>query len=94
MNSYADALIISTKTHKPFTVHGLKHWVERYRRLSGVHFHVHQARHTFACALARQKANTSTIMKVLGHSTIRMTETYLRSIVPEDSREYINKLSF
>ena len=94
MGSNSDALIVSTRTHRPFTVHGLKHWVERYRRLSGIHFHVHQARHTFACELARQRADTSSIMKVMGHSTIRMTETYLRSITSEDSRDYINRLSF
>lgn len=48
MNSNADALIVSTRTHKPFTVHGLKHWVERYRKLSSVRFHVHQAS-TYLC---------------------------------------------
>lgn len=94
IGNQSDALIVSVRSHKAFTVHGLKHWVERYRRLSGVHFHVHQARHAFACALAREKAGISSIMKVLGHSTIRTTELYLRSITTEDSRNYINKLSF
>lgn len=92
--SYSSSLIVSTRTLKPFTQHGLKHWVERYKSLSGVRFHVHQTRHTFACALAQQNASISSIMKVLGHSSIRTTEIYLRSINTEDSRDYIDKLSF
>lgn len=92
--STCDTLIISSKSDSGLTSYGLKNWVEKYKKVSGVRFHLHQMRHTFACSLAKSGADIVTIMKALGHSTIRMTERYLRSITPEDSRSYIEKLSF
>ncbi len=89
-----DALIISSKRDKGFSEHGLKNWIQKYRRLSGVKFHLHQMRHSFACSLARTGADITTIMKALGHTTMRMTERYLRSINSENSRDYIDKLSY
>jgi len=87
-------VIISTREDMPYTIHGLKHWVERYRELSGIRFHIHQTRHTFACTLAKSGVDTRNIMKALGHSSLRMTETYLRSITTEISTEDIHKLSY
>ena len=89
-----DALIVSTKNDSGFTEHGLKHWVEKYKSLSGIDFHIHRFRHSFACELAKKGADIISIMKALGHSSTKMTERYLRSISPEDSRNYINKLSY
>lgn len=92
--SICEALIISTRRDSPFTTHGLKHWVEKYNKLSGVNFHLHRFRHTFACRLAKANADVTSIMNVLGHSSLRMTQRYLRSIKSEDARTYIDKLSF
>lgn len=89
-----DTLLTSTKSDTPLTQHGLKHWVERYIKLSGVKFHVHRFRHTFACSLAKSKADVITIMKVMGHSSIEMTMRYLRSIKPDNARSYIDKMRF
>ncbi len=94
MHSKCDALIISTKGDTAFTDHGLKHWVTKYNRLSGVKFHVHQFRHTFACNLAKENANIISIKNVLGHSSTRMTEHYLRSIKAENARLHINNLGY
>jgi len=90
--SKCNALIISSKEDKAFTDHGLKHWVAKYNRLSGVKFHIHQFRHTFACNLAKQNANIISIKNVLGHSSTRMTERYLRSIKTESARQHIDNL--
>lgn len=87
-------IVTSTRKDEQLTVHGLIHWVKRYRKLSGVRFHIHQTRHTFACSLAKSGADIATIMKALGHSTTQMTERYLRSITPEHARNYIDKLSY
>ncbi len=89
-----EALIVSYRRQTAFTEHGMKHWVKKYKKLSGVAFHLHRCRHTFACNLAKAGADVTTIMKLLGHTTIRMTERYLRSIKTEDSRVYIEKLPF
>ncbi|WKD85216.1 Tyrosine recombinase XerC [Polaribacter huanghezhanensis] len=87
-------LIVSSRQDRAFTDHGLKHWVDKYIRLSGVKFHIHRFRHTFACTLAKQNADIISIMNVLGHSSTLMTERYLRSIKSENSRLFIEKLSY
>ena len=92
--AYTDALIISLKRDCPLTHYGLVHWVRKYKELSGVKFHVHRFRHTFACTLAKQNADLTSIMRVLGHSSMKMTERYLRSITAENSRSFIEKMSY
>jgi integrase len=89
-----DALIISSTSNEPLTKHGLKYWVKKYVSLSGINFHIHRFRHTFACTLAKNNADIVSIMNVLGHSTTRMTERYLRSIKTENARSFIEKLSY
>ena len=89
-----DALIISTKDDRELTEYGLKHWVERYNRLSGIKFHIHQFRHTFACNLAKRNADLISIKNLLGHSSPHMTEQYLRSIKTESARLHIENLEY
>lgn len=91
-NQHCEYLILSSHGDKVLSSHGLKYWVERYKRLSGTHFFLHRFRHTFASNLARNNADIITIMKVMGHSSLKMTERYLRSINSENARGYINKL--
>jgi integrase/recombinase XerD len=87
-------LFVSSRTDSQLTKHGLKHWVERLSTLSGVKFHVHRFRHTFATNLAMQDVGAIKIQKLMGHTDLMMTQTYLRSISTKDMREDINKLSF
>ncbi len=86
-------LIISSNADSGLTVHGLKHWVERLNEVSGVRFHLHRFRHTFACNLAKANVGLIKIQKLMGHADPKMTATYLRSITTEDLREDIDKLS-
>jgi integrase/recombinase XerD len=86
-------LIVSTESDSGLSRHGLKHWVKKLIMLSGVKFHLHRFRHSFACALAEKNVNIVKIQKFMGHSDPRMTSVYLRSIVCEDLREDINLLS-
>ncbi len=91
---YTDALIVSSQQDKALSEYGLKYWVKKYSKLSGIKFHIHRFRHTFACTLAKEKADIISIMRVLGHSSTQMTERYLRSITTENSRNFIEKMSF
>lgn len=77
-----------------FTIHGLKHWVKKFNKLSGTKFHLHQFRHSFACGLAKKNVSAVKIQKLMGHADIRMTMIYLRSLTTEDLREDIGRLSF
>jgi integrase/recombinase XerD len=72
---------------------GYKRWVERLVRLSGVKFHLHRFRHTFAMNLANKNVGDSKVQRILGHRDIRMTQRYLRSLTPEDMRQDINRLN-
>ena len=89
-----EALITSTRADTQLTEHGIKFWVKKYKKLSGVNFHIHRFRHTFACKLAIGNADIMSIMNVMGHSTTRTTERYLRSIKAENSRSFIDKMTF
>jgi integrase len=86
-------LFVSNQGNR-LTMHGLKHWVTRLTRFSGVKFHIHRFRHTFATNLALQNVGAIKIQNLMGHADLKMTQTYLRSISTETMKEEINKLSF
>lgn len=86
-------LIVSANNDKGLSRHGLKHWVKNLNKKSGVKFHLHQFRHAFACNLALKDVNAIKIQKLLGHSSLNMTMTYLRSMTAEDMKDEINRLS-
>ncbi|MCI5108424.1 MAG: tyrosine-type recombinase/integrase, partial [Candidatus Pacebacteria bacterium] len=72
---------------------GLIHWVRKYKKLSGVNFHLHKFRHTFACNLGTQNVSAIKVQKLMGHEDLRMTQRYLRSMTVDDLRDDINRLS-
>lgn len=86
-------LIVSANGDRGLSRHGLKHWVKSLNNKSGVKFHLHRFRHSFACNLAKKDVNAVKIQKLLGHSSLEMTMTYLRSITTEDLQNEINRLS-
>ncbi len=86
-------LIVSTTTDKGLSRDGLKHWVTRLNALSGVDFHLHQFRHSFACNLALQNTSAVKIQKLMGHADLRMTMTYLRSLNVADMDQDIRRLN-
>lgn len=92
-NYRTEDLIVSSTEDKGLSVHGLKHWVNRLVKLSGVKFHLHRFRHSFACNLAMTDMGMIKIRDLMGHRSLKMTEVYLRSMIIEDARADINKLS-
>jgi len=89
----SEYLWVSCNRDERFTEFGLKHLVKKLNELSGVKFYVHRFRHTFATALGRQKASSIVIQKLMGHTDLRMTERYLRSMDIEDMRDDIDSLN-
>lgn len=87
-------LIASNRNDRGLSREGLKHWVQSLNEKSGVKFHLHMFRHTFACKLVEANVNIFKIQKMMGHTNITMTMRYLRSLKPEDMGEDINKISF
>lgn len=85
-------LWVSNNGDTRLSVHGLKHWTKRLNAASGVKFHLHQFRHTFACRLAELNAGAIKIQKLLGHTDLRMTQRYVRSMTVDDLRDEVDML--
>lgn len=86
-------LWVSGVADSNLTEYGLKKLVDATKARSGVSFHVHRFRHTYACMLGRKNVSAVKIQKLLGHSDLRMTQTYLRSLGVEDVRDSVQFLS-
>ena len=87
-------LIVSNRGDRGLSREGLKHWVKNLEEKSGVKFHLHRFRHTFACKLDEANVSAFKIQKLLGHSSILMTMRYVRSMKTEDLGGDIGKISF
>ncbi len=86
-------LLVSTKADSGLTREGLKHWVKGIIMHSGVRFHLHQFRHTFACKLVEANVNAFNIQRLMGHTSIMMTMRYVRSLRTEHMGSEISKIS-
>jgi integrase/recombinase XerD len=87
-------LLASCRGDDRLTDHGLKHWVKALIKRSGVNFHLHRFRHTFACRLVEKNVNAFSIQYLMGHSSILMTMRYVRSIMTENMIDEIDKISY
>lgn len=93
-NLKTEWLIVSNRGDSGLTREGLKHWVKSIIDKSGIKFHLHVIRHTFACKLAESDVNIFKIQKMMGHQNVSMTMRYSRSLQTEDMGEDIGKISF
>lgn len=86
------SLLVSNRGDRGLSRHGLKHWVKNLIIKSGVKFHLHMFRHTFACKLAEADVNLARLSMIMGHKDIDMTLRYTRSLRTEDMGDAINKI--
>jgi site-specific recombinase XerD len=68
---------------------GLAHLVKSVSRRSGVRFHVHQFRHTFAINFLNRGGDVVRLKELLGHRDIRMTSGYLRHLPTHALRDAV-----
>ncbi|MEO0697670.1 MAG: tyrosine-type recombinase/integrase [Pseudomonadota bacterium] len=73
-----------------FTVHGLEKLVRKLRSISGIEFHVHQFRHTFATQMLEGGCDIYSLSRMMGHSDIKLTTIYLSASV-EHLRSQLHK---
>lgn len=72
------------------------HKFKDYLKASGIKnqsLKIHSLRHTFASHLIMEGVDVMTVSKLLGHSSIRVTEMYAH-LVPDHMRASIERLSF
>lgn len=61
--------------------------------ITGVRFSPHTFRHTFAVSYLRAGGNVLYLQRILGHSSLEMTNRYLRSLGVEDLQAVHNRFS-
>lgn len=81
---------LSNNTKTRLSQDGFKHLIQKVKDLSGVNFHAHQFRHTYAVNFLRQKGDSAQLKQLLGHMDLRMTSQYLRCLPNESMRETNN----
>lgn len=83
-------LFTSSNKDHGFTIHGLKHFVDDFKRVTGFDFTIHKLRHTFATLMLEGGCDIFSLSKMLGHSDIKTTTVYL-SASAEHLREQVTK---
>lgn len=92
---YVTPYFFVSSTHDGrLTKYGLQHLVIELNALSGVRFHLHQLRHTFAVNVLNNGCDIAKLKQLMGHTDIRMTMTYLRCLPTSALRADLEKLTF
>jgi len=86
-------LIVSSSRDDKFSFDGLRHLINKLRLYSGVRFHLHQFRHTFAVNFLKSSNNLVTLKHLLGHKDIKMTMVYLRCLPTDGMRDDVENMS-
>lgn len=89
----SEYLFVSVARQRPLSADGLKHLTEYVKRLSGVRFHLHQFRHTFAVNFLNNGGDVTKLKQLLGHRDIRMTCVYLRCLPTSAMRADVETLT-
>jgi integrase len=88
------SLWVSETHDDPFTADGLRHTLKVICHESGIKFHLHQLRHTFAVNFLRNSGRNSHLLQaLLGHRSIVSSAVYTRCLPPEMMRDDIEKLA-
>lgn len=86
-------LVASSVRDNKLSSEGLKHIVASLKVNSGVPFHLHQFRHTFAVNYLKSSNNVAKLKQLLGHKNISMTLLYLRCLPTNEMRSDIENMS-
>jgi integrase/recombinase XerD len=92
-NYHTEYFWISGSLNGHFTRHGLKHFTKLLSKVTGVNCHPHRFRHTFAVMYYKVTHDILGLMKLMGHKSLKMTLTYLRSVPDEHIVDQIERIS-
>lgn len=88
--------VFGTSTGTSLSVRNAQRDLGRWLRglgLGGIRCSPHTLRHTFAVSYLRAGGNLEYLRRILGHSSILITQRYLKSLSPEDLGKVHNSLS-
>lgn len=89
----SEYLFVSYSRDERLTINGLVHLIQKLRYWSGVEFHLHQLRHTFAINFLHASNNIAKLKQLLGHKNISMTLIYLRCLPINEIRGDIENMA-
>lgn len=79
-------LFVSNSRDDRISTNGLTDIVTELKKRSGVRFHLHQLRHTFAVNFLKSSNNVVKLKQLLGHTDIKMTLVYVRCLPTNELR--------
>jgi integrase/recombinase XerD len=89
-----DTFFVGRAEQKPLTVSGLEKIVVRlgeWAGITGVRCSPHTFRHTFAVTFMKAIGDIYLLSKLMGHSSVRVTEEYLKSFTGKEVRQALLK---
>jgi len=86
-------LWVSGTKNQELTEHGLKHFIKLISKVSKINCHLHRCRHTFAANYYKLNSRHCRFEKLMGHHSLKMTLTYLRSLPDEHLVKQIQKIT-
>lgn len=89
----SQSFFVSGTLDRPITEHGLKHLSNIISRTTKINCHWHRYRHTFATNFYNVTRDLLTLHILMGHSSLKMTLTYLRSLTDDHLTSQIKRLS-
>lgn len=84
---------VSAFTDRGLTEHGAKHFIKFLSKMTKVNCHLHRFRHTFATNYYQKTHDFVGLQKLMGHRSLKMTMSYLRSLPEEHLVEQIKKMT-
>jgi integrase/recombinase XerD len=89
-------ILFGTRNNRKVSVRNFERDLDRLGKkvgITGVRFSPHTLRHSFACEYLKRGGNLFYLSRILGHSSIKTTELYLKSLGIEDLGAVHNGLS-
>ncbi len=92
-NYTSDYLWVSGTLDRRFTEHGAKHLIDLLSKETKINCHLHRFRHTFATNYYKTTHDIVGLKKLMGHRSLKMTLSYLRSLPDEHVVEQIQRMT-
>lgn len=88
----SESFWVSGTLDRPLTEHGAKHLIDLISKETNINCHLHRFRHTFAINYYRQTHDIVGLKTLMGHKSLKMTLSYLRSLPDSHVTEQIQKM--